>query len=183
MLREPAKCMAGHLLCLFGLYVVVNSDLGTHSSFHRRRSPVVCILIKCKAGSVSLECTPKESGRKGMQEGTWFTGGLAPGTLVRQQYYRGWCDTSWFVQRLGALFQSNEDHEDPDMWLEATSRSFQASLSRGGRAGRRRHPKNNSYLTHFAPNLTGLPARWGSAWPIFLSIFSRDLMRAISLLR
>jgi hypothetical protein len=70
------------------------------------------------------------------------------------------------------------------MWLEAMScSSFQESPPGGGRAGRRRHPKNNSYLTHFAPNLTGLPARRGSAWPIFLSIFSRDLMRAISLLR
>lgn len=45
-----------------------------------------------------------------------------------------------------------------------------------------KEPKNNSYLTHVASNLTGLSARWGFACPIFLSIFSRDLMRAISVL-
>lgn len=81
----------------------------------------------------------------------------------------------------GAVFQSNMDL---DMWFEEMSySSFQESLPGGGRAGGGEDPKNNSYLTHFAPNLTGLPARWGAAWPIFLSIFSKDLMRAISLQR
>lgn len=50
--------------------------------------------------------------------------------------YRGWCDTSWLVHSLGAPFQSNKDHEDPDMWLEAMScSSFQESPPGGGRAG------------------------------------------------
>lgn len=48
--------------------------------------------------------------------------------------------------------------------------------------GEEKELKNNSDLTHSASTLTGLPARWGFACPIFLSIFSRDLMRAISLL-
>lgn len=59
-----------------------------------------------------------------------------------------------------------------------------ALLSKGARArwawGGGEEPKNNPDLTHSASNLTGLPARWGFACPIFLSIFSRDLMRAIS---
>lgn len=80
----------------------------------------------------------------------------------------------------GSTVIKSNMHRDP--WLEERSCSFQVSLLGGGREGGGEDPKNNSYLTHFAQNLTGLPARWGFACPIFLSIFSRDLMRAISLL-
>lgn len=37
--KEHAKYMAGHLLCLFGPYMVVSSGLGTHWSLYRRGSP------------------------------------------------------------------------------------------------------------------------------------------------
>lgn len=68
----------------------------------------------------------------------------------------------------GAPLQS---HVDGDICLQEMSCS-PSLLGVGVRE--EKDPKNNPCLTHFALNLTGLPAGWGSAWPIFLSIFSRD---------
>jgi hypothetical protein len=42
--REPVKCMEGHLLCLFGPYMVVSSELGTHWFLYRRGSPTGSVI-------------------------------------------------------------------------------------------------------------------------------------------